>query len=89
MLTCMRGHTCTRMSCAKVGPNSYPINAKVRVSLRYDYVFTMSVDGFLKFWKKVQNGLEFVKTFRAHVGKITGSSLSSNEQRLATVCPKD
>ena len=61
----------------------------MRVSLRYDYVFTMSVDGFLKFWKKVQNGLEFVKTFRAHVGKITGSSLSSNDQRLATVCPKD
>ena len=51
----------------------------VRVSLKYDYIFTMSVDGFLKFWKKVQNGVEFVKTFRAHVGKITGSSLSSNE----------
>ena len=57
--------------------------------MKYDYIFTMSVDGFLKFWKKVQNGVEFVKTFRAHVGKITGSSLSSNEQRLATVCPKD
>ncbi len=51
----------------------------VVVSTKYDYLFTMSVDGFLKFWKKVQNGVEFVKTFRAHVGKITGCSLSGNE----------
>jgi peptidylprolyl isomerase domain and WD repeat-containing protein 1 len=57
--------------------------------MRYDYIFTMSVDGFLKFWKKVQGGVEFVKTFRVHSGKITGSSLSSNEQRLATVSSKD
>jgi peptidylprolyl isomerase domain and WD repeat-containing protein 1 len=49
----------------------------------------MSVDGFLKFWRKVQGGLEFVKTYRAHAGKITGSALSLNEQRLATVCSKD
>ncbi len=49
----------------------------------------MSVDGFLKFWKKTQNGVEFVKTFRAHQGKITGASLSSNELRLGTVSSKD
>ena len=59
------------------------------VSHKYDFIFTMSVDGSLKFWKKVQNGIEFVKTFRAHAGKITGCSLSTNEQRLATVCSKD
>jgi len=57
--------------------------------LKYDYIFTMSVDGYLKFWKKVQGGIEFVKTFKAHTGKITGSSLSINEQRLVTVCAKD
>ena len=49
------------------------------ISLRYEFIFTMSVDGYLKIWKKVQNGIEFVKTFRAHLGKITGSTLSSNE----------
>ena len=62
---------------------------QVLVSQKYDFIFTMSVEGTLKFWKKVQGGIEFVKTFRAHVGKITGCSLSANEQRLATVCPKD
>ena len=49
----------------------------------------MSVDGYLKFWKKVQGGIEFVKTYRAHLSKITGCSLSSNETRLATVSGPD
>jgi peptidylprolyl isomerase domain and WD repeat-containing protein 1 len=30
-----------------------------------------------------------VKTFRAHLGKTTGASLSSSETRLATVSSKD
>ena len=57
----------------------------VLVAPKYDFIFTMSVDGFLKFWKKVQGGIEFVKTYRAHMGKITGCALASNEMRLATV----
>jgi len=59
------------------------------MSMKHEYIFTMSVDGYLKFWKKVQGGIEFVKTFRAHLGKITGCSLSSNESRLATVSGND
>jgi peptidylprolyl isomerase domain and WD repeat-containing protein 1 len=43
----------------------------------------------LKFWKKTSSGIEFVKTFRAHLTKVSGCSLSSNEARLATVCSKD
>ena len=27
--------------------------SKVLMSMKYEYIFTMSVDGFLKFWKKV------------------------------------
>ncbi len=61
----------------------------VLVAQKYDYIFTMSVDGFLKFWKKVQGGVEFVKTYRAHAGKISGCTLSSNELRLATVSRVD
>lgn len=61
----------------------------VLVSLANEFIFTMSVDGYLKFWKKTLNGIEFIKTFRAHLGKITGASLSSSETRLGTVCSKD
>ena len=58
----------------------------ILVSHRYDLIFTASADGFLKFWKKAETGIEFVKTFRAHLKQITGVALSQNQQRLATIC---
>ena len=61
----------------------------VLVAPKYDYLFTISVDGFLKVWRKVQGGIEFVKSFRAHTSRISDSALSSNELRLATVATKD
>lgn len=58
----------------------------VIVSMQHGMVFTASVDGYLKFWKKGQVGIEFIKTFRAHLGKVTGIAITQNEQRLVTVC---
>lgn len=58
----------------------------VLVSTLHGMVFTASVDGYLKFWKKGPVGIEFIKTFRAHLGKVTGMALTTNEQRLVTVC---
>ena len=34
------------------------------------FVVTGSVDGHVKFWKKQEVGIEFVKHFRAHMGSI-------------------
>ena len=51
----------------------------VLVSHRFEFIFTVSQDGFLKFWKKTSTGVEFVKTFRAHLSKISGVALSYNE----------
>ena len=48
----------------------------VLVSTLHGMVFTASVDGYLKFWKKGKVGIEFIKTFRAHLGKITGAALT-------------
>jgi peptidylprolyl isomerase domain and WD repeat-containing protein 1 len=59
----------------------------VMVSHRHDFLITMSVDGFLKFWKKVQLGVEFIKTFRA--GAASGMAMSHSEHRLATVSATD
>lgn len=59
----------------------------VLVSHLFEFVFTVSQDGFLKFWKKSAQDIEFVKTFRAHLSKVSGVALAQNEQRLATVCP--
>lgn len=34
-----------------------------------DFVVTASADGHIKFWKKSDKGVEFVKHFRSHLGK--------------------
>jgi peptidylprolyl isomerase domain and WD repeat-containing protein 1 len=39
---------------------------------RTDFLVTSSVDGCVKFWKKVTGGVEFVKEYKAHDGDITG-----------------
>lgn len=39
-----------------------------------DFVITASCDGHVKFWKKTEVGIEFVKHFRSHLGKIVSMS---------------
>ncbi|KAJ3308521.1 Peptidylprolyl isomerase domain and WD repeat containing protein 1 [Boothiomyces sp. JEL0838] len=41
-----------------------------------DFLITCSVDGHVKFWKKTEKGIEFVKHFRAHLGLITSGTVS-------------
>ena len=41
-----------------------------------DFIVTASRDGQLKFWKKQQTGIDFVKHFRAHLAPIAGLSVS-------------
>ena len=47
---------------------------------------TASVDGYLKFWRKVPApvSIEFVKTFRAHTGPITGLACSADGRLVAS-----
>ena len=59
--------------------NHKDLISHILVSHRYDFIFTVSIDGFLRFWKKAETGIEFVKTFRAHTSKISGVSLSQDE----------
>lgn len=39
------------------------------VTSKTDFIITASIDGHLKFWKKTDDGIEFVKHFRSHLGK--------------------
>eukprot|EP00967_Tisochrysis_lutea_P071078 scaffold94144_cov28-Tisochrysis_lutea.AAC.1 len=48
------------------------------------FVVTASSDGIIKFWRKAQTGIEFVKTFRAHVGAIRGLAATSDGSLLAS-----
>jgi len=50
-----------------------------------DFVITASQDGHIKFWKKQEVGVEFVKHFRAHLGVINDISVNATGTLLATI----
>ncbi|KAG2129450.1 hypothetical protein DEU56DRAFT_817175 [Suillus clintonianus] len=55
------------------------------VVTKTDFIITTSVDGHLKFWKKQDEGIEFVKHFRAHMSPVTGVSASADGQLFASI----
>lgn len=46
---------------------------------------TASIDGHVKLWKKQEQGIEFVKHYRAHPSTVVGISASSDGQLFASV----
>lgn len=61
----------------------------ILASTKFDFLFSASVDGHIKFWRKVVQGVEFVKTYRAHMAAISDFALSQSEERLASCCPQE
>lgn len=49
-----------------------------------DFIITSSVDGVVKFWKKMADGIEFVKEFHAHPGEIRSVNVSADGRSFAT-----
>jgi peptidylprolyl isomerase domain and WD repeat-containing protein 1 len=56
----------------------------VRVT-KTEFIITASIDGHVKFWKKQEEGVEFVKHFRAHLGTIEGLSISVDGLLMCTI----
>jgi peptidylprolyl isomerase domain and WD repeat-containing protein 1 len=54
-----------------------------------DFIITTSVDGFVKFWKKIATGIEFAKEYRAHDGRIQSTSISADGTAFATAGDDD
>ncbi|KAJ2948248.1 hypothetical protein O0L34_g7476 [Tuta absoluta] len=54
------------------------------VVTKTDFVITASQDGHLKFWKKQEEGIEFVKHFRCHLATITHVAANSSGTLLCT-----
>lgn len=50
-----------------------------------DFLITASQDGHVKFWKKKEEGIEFVKHFRSHLGVIESISVSSEGALFCSV----
>ena len=49
-----------------------------------EFVVTASRDGHLKFWKKMAQGIEFVKHYKAHLSAVHSLSASADGLRLCT-----
>ena len=49
-----------------------------------DFLITSSVDGVVKFWKKVAVGIQAVKEFKAHLGEIKSVSVSQDGRSYGT-----
>ncbi|XP_055546746.1 peptidylprolyl isomerase domain and WD repeat-containing protein 1 [Wyeomyia smithii] len=54
------------------------------VVTKTDFIITVSVDGHVKFWKKMEQGIEFVKHFRSHLAPINALAANSNGSYLCT-----
>ncbi|KAL3868863.1 hypothetical protein ACJMK2_041620 [Sinanodonta woodiana] len=51
-----------------------------------NFIITTSIDGHVKFWRKAEeDGIEFVKHFRSHLGSIEYLSISNNGELACTV----
>jgi peptidylprolyl isomerase domain and WD repeat-containing protein 1 len=52
---------------------------------RTNFIITTSVDGHLKLWKKQEQGIEFVKHYRASLKGIVGVCASGDGKYFATI----
>lgn len=58
--------------------------AFVTVTPYTDFLITSSIDGVVKFWKKMAAGVEFVKEYRAHTSEVKSVSVSADGRSFAT-----
>ncbi len=56
----------------------------VAVAQATAFVVTASTDGRVKFWKKKSEGVEFVKTFRAHMAAVSCLAVSPDGRSLVS-----
>lgn len=61
----------------------------IKVTSRTNFVITASNDGFVKFWKKMPTGIEFVKQFRAHLGPVDAATASFDGTLYASACASE
>lgn len=56
----------------------------ILTSNKKNVIVTVSVDGHIKFWKKVFNLIQFIRNFKAHNGQITSTTFDKNHDLLAS-----
>ena len=61
----------------------------VVVAQKVSFIITISIDGIVKFWNKIAQGIEFIKTIKAYSHPVLAAILSPDHQRLLTSCPEE
>jgi peptidylprolyl isomerase domain and WD repeat-containing protein 1 len=56
----------------------------VEMAPKTDFLMTTSLDGHIKFWKKTEKGIEFVKHYRGHLGAVVAVATSADGRLFAT-----
>lgn len=77
-----------RLPSADMYEKSYMHRAQVThvvATSKTDFIVTASSEGYVKFWKKVPLGVEFVKGYHAHDKEVVGLALSADGRRLCSV----
>jgi peptidylprolyl isomerase domain and WD repeat-containing protein 1 len=75
------------LPCSKLYEKSYmhkDVILWVLCSSLTGFLATAGSEGFVKFWKKQSSGIEFAKSYRAHLSAVTCMTLSYDGRRLAT-----
>ncbi|KAH7956167.1 hypothetical protein HPB52_006599 [Rhipicephalus sanguineus] len=75
------------LPCAEAYEKSYMHRDIVThvIVTKTEFVITASCDGHLKFWKKTEDGIEFVKHFRTHLGNVQDVATNSTGLFLCSV----
>ncbi|KAG7164943.1 Peptidylprolyl isomerase domain and WD repeat-containing protein 1-like [Homarus americanus] len=75
------------LPCAEYYEKSYMHRDTVMhvVVTKTDFIITGSSDGHIKFWKKQEEGVEFVKHFRAHLGNVQHLAANTAGTRLVSI----
>lgn len=75
------------LPCAEYYEKSYMHRDTVThvVVTKTDFIITGSCDGNIKFWKKEEEGVEFVKHFRAHLGNVQHLACNTAGTRLVSI----
>lgn len=75
------------LPCAEYYEKSYMHRDTVThvVVTKTDFIVTGSCDGHIKFWKKQEEGVEFVKHFRAHLGNVQQLAANHSGTRLVSL----
>lgn len=55
------------------------------LNFRTDFIITGSTDGHVKFWKKQEEGIEFVKHFRTHLSLLMDMTDNFDGTLLCTI----